>query len=352
MEGETPPEYQFIATEWHDYDFVYQFNDYMVEAKTCPGDWETMSEEVQDLSECKKAVFKRHGIRDDYLHFIQLMEVHYAGMKVPDGSELQQGTAIRSSVERFIGRFTANLTEFQNQQCQGFCQVPKHLIFSTDKPVGSDLQCCALFMIEYLIALVGTYSSYCMWHTKLCLFQLCFALLQYFKMPSLTSKYEEQKLKKEKSLLKKLFEQSLRNKDFKMVEVEKKRIREERELKQADEKEMGRASGKAGNGARARKSVARGTGVTVGADVNPLDEMEESLRQMRRSKRASMVRSTESQKLNKRISKFRQSQASVMKSKDKTFDSGTELSSSGSSDDTGSSSSSYDLDPVPSRNIE
>ena len=324
----------------------------MVEAKTCPGDWETMSDEVQDLSECKKAIFKRHGVRDDFLQFIQLMEIHYAGMRVPESSDLQQGTAIRQSVERFVGRFTANLTEFQNQQCQGFCQVPKHLIFSTDKPVGSDLKCCAIFMIEYLIALVSTYTSYCMWHTKLCLLQLCFALLQYFKMPSLTSRYEEQKLKKEKSLLKKLYEQSMKNKDLKMVEVEKKRIRDQKIQEGLDSNDVvvRESSKAAGSGPKLRKSETRGTGITVGAVDHLVEELEESLRQMRRSKRASMIRSTESQKLNKRISKFRQSQASVMKSKDKTFDSGTPSSSSsgGSSDDTGSSSSSYDLDPVPS----
>ena len=56
-------EQQFIYSNWHDYDFVYQMNDYLTDSGTCPEEQGIVGEYT--LNSCKADIFDRNGIRYD-----------------------------------------------------------------------------------------------------------------------------------------------------------------------------------------------------------------------------------------------------------------------------------------------
>lgn len=48
-----PSKNKYYTSRWHDYDYIYKFNDYLVETTACPGDWDYYKSYAQDVSECK-----------------------------------------------------------------------------------------------------------------------------------------------------------------------------------------------------------------------------------------------------------------------------------------------------------
>jgi len=48
----------YLWSKWHDYDFIYTLNDNLIDTNACPDDQQFYQEWAQDLSECKKSIFK------------------------------------------------------------------------------------------------------------------------------------------------------------------------------------------------------------------------------------------------------------------------------------------------------
>lgn len=117
--------------------------------------------------------------------------------------------------------------------------MPKHLIFRKDTIRNetselievqefdkSDITSCSVFLMGYFVALIQTFTTYCMWHSKVCLINGFLIIVQYFKMPALSRAADSQKIKKEKTKVEKIFDRKWNDVTHKMKENMKKRDRE------------------------------------------------------------------------------------------------------------------------------
>ena len=170
-----------------------------MESNACPDELSYLTTSVQALSPCKAAIFAGNGIRTDHLEFIKFMEGKFAGAPAAAAA----AATTESTYERlrgFASKYSSTAAAFGTKQCQGFCQVPKHLMFRTDVPAdpnatGEPLTSCSVYLVGYLIALIQAFTTLCMWHAKVCLMHLTLAGVQYFKMPALTMSAEERRIK-------------------------------------------------------------------------------------------------------------------------------------------------------------
>ena len=147
------------------------------------------------------------------MSFIKFMEEKFAGSvpNVTNATAETNKTALQdaySSIKGAIAKVSGTATVFTTKQCQGFCQVPKHLMYRND--VGADgdtpVTSCSVFLTGYFVALIQTFIGYCMWHSKFCLLHLFLVGIQYFKMPALSMEAESQQIKEEKSKFEKYFD--------------------------------------------------------------------------------------------------------------------------------------------------
>lgn len=169
-----------------------------MDSYACPDELSYLNTSVQALSPCKAAIFAANGIRADHLDFIKFMEEKFAGQPANSTSTSTESTYER--IKGFASRYSDTMAAFETKQCQGFCQVPKHLMFRTDVPAdtsatGQPLTSCSVYLVGYIVALVQAFTTLCMWHAKVCLMHLTLAGVQYFKMPALTMSAEEKRIK-------------------------------------------------------------------------------------------------------------------------------------------------------------
>lgn len=76
--------------------------------------------------------------------------------------------------------------------------MPKHVLFSEDVLADPNQQSCSSYIIEYLVHFIHNFNNYCMWESKICFFQLILCGIQWFKMPSMSHRFEEAMIIKEK----------------------------------------------------------------------------------------------------------------------------------------------------------
>lgn len=109
---------------------------------------------------------------------------------------------------------------FIPKACIGFCVAPKYPMYKSRSEVGNSekgYDLCGPMIIQYLEAFKELFSKYCYWHCRLCLMQICIAMLQYFKMPADTSHYDARRAEQEKKeWLDKILEQAAENLDHMM----------------------------------------------------------------------------------------------------------------------------------------
>ena len=136
----------------------------------------------------------------------------------------------------YLEEINSALTIDDQEQCLGFCQVPKHILFTPDKMPVDGQQSCSIYIIGYLVKFVSMFSNYCMWHAKICIFQFLLCMFMYFKMPSLSKQQELEKIYKEKQRALRVYKFGLAQNDEKLNEIEEARIDEEQyEIKKIKE---------------------------------------------------------------------------------------------------------------------
>ena len=189
-------------TKWHDYDYVYQFNDFLVQQVACPTDWDYYKEYVQDISPCKKDLFQFNGISQDYLEYMMYIETKFSGgFNQTDATEVEEKSSISDQIMSFSNSLYNYMDIFQVKQCQGFCQKPNHLLFSIDKE-GEEVPSCSEFIIEYLNDLALFFLSITSNHLLLCYSQMGLLIFQYFFIPARKQsslQYEKAKISREEA---------------------------------------------------------------------------------------------------------------------------------------------------------
>lgn len=166
----------------------------MVETKACPGDWEHYKNYTQNLSPCKQGILDRNFVKLEYLTFIRYMEEKFSGTNPDDlGGQLDSSNTTAEaeaetdadaeatdpnesdsepqSYSDFMNNVSTTFETFEVAQCQGFCKVPKHLLFKTDlvpetgaEDEAEEIQPCSEYILKYLVSMVVAFQRRCMWH--------------------------------------------------------------------------------------------------------------------------------------------------------------------------------------------
>mmetsp|Transcript_9253 Transcript_9253/g.15554 ORF Transcript_9253/g.15554 Transcript_9253/m.15554 type:complete len:121 (+) Transcript_9253:844-1206(+) len=114
------------------------------------------------------------------------MEVKFASGTSQDELVQSEGSYLSDMVTKLnLGEYGFT---FEERQCQGFCKVPKHLIFSIDKPSESadgEMKSCSDYIIDYLGTFASTFGVLTLAHSMICFLQLVLSLGLYFKLPSM-----------------------------------------------------------------------------------------------------------------------------------------------------------------------
>lgn len=101
------------------------------------------------------------------------------------------------------------------------CQVPNYVLFSNNTASESEEVSCSIFIVDYLIQFISLFTNYCMWHTKICMFQMILCFQQWFKMPSLSRDAEEEYLLQERKRIKKILKYRYEQSPKKILQIEK-----------------------------------------------------------------------------------------------------------------------------------
>ena len=90
------------------------------------------------------------------------------------------------------------------QSCIGFCSVPSHPMFKSRLEVTGpnmayeSMTLCSPTIIDYMETFKFLFTTYCYWHSRLFLLQICIILFQIFKLPADTAFSDSKRAENEK----------------------------------------------------------------------------------------------------------------------------------------------------------
>jgi hypothetical protein len=94
----------------------------------------------------------------------------------------------REYYNQFIKTLSGSVHVFEQRQCQGFCRVPNHLLFSKDIPPVEDeegeMPSCSQYIINYVGGYSKIFGVLALSHAIMTLIQLLSLVVYYFKLPS------------------------------------------------------------------------------------------------------------------------------------------------------------------------
>lgn len=89
--------------------------------------------------------------------------------------------------------------------CIGYCVKPKYAIFSNGSKPADNTTDCANYIHNYLHVYMGTYKDMCLWEVRICVISFILVTMHWFKIPSLTKSYENDKLNEDKIKTQRLY---------------------------------------------------------------------------------------------------------------------------------------------------